>query len=96
MSAAVLTDRWWREVKRNTVWRVEGWLLSWMEDADEGSRRSDLLAECGCGDVWMPSRTREGWWDRMWCWWKPTHWPAYVRSRRARAYVMIEHEDSSW
>jgi hypothetical protein len=92
MSARVLTDRWWREVKRNTVWRVEGWLLAWMEAADEGSQRGDLLAECECGDMWVPSRTHGGWWDRMWCWWKPTHWPAYIRSRRARAYVMIEHE----
>lgn len=94
MNARILTDRWWREVKRKTVWRIEGRLLAWVESADEVGC-GNLLGECDCGDFYVPSRTREGWWDRLWCWWKPTHWPVYLRSRRARAYVMIEHGDGA-
>lgn len=101
MRGEVLINDWWRHwwresVKRRTVWRLEAWLLGWVFEADAVRGRSDLLAECDCGDIYMPSRTREGWWDRLWCWWKPTHWPAYLRSRRARAYVMIEHEGDDW
>lgn len=88
-------SRRWRQIKRRTVWAIENRLLSWMVDAEpsDPSPGVRLLAEDPAGDVLMPSRTREDWWQGYWCWWKPTHWPAYLRSRRLRTYVMVEFGD---
>ena len=83
----------WLKLKRRTVWRVEGWLLAWTEDAEPCSDYSArLLAETDDGDWLVPAGERYGgpWWEGYWCWWKPTHWPVYIRSRRRRSYVMVE------
>jgi hypothetical protein len=59
--------------------------------ADYGAR---LLGEDEEGDVLVPAGKRNGepWWEGYWCWWKPTHWPVYIRSLRRRTYVMVERE----
>jgi hypothetical protein len=82
--------RWF---KVNVTWRIEGWLLRWMVDAEPCSDyAARLLAENDDGDVLVPAGERNGepWWEGYWCWWKPTHWPVYVRSLRRRTYVMVE------
>ena len=82
--------RWW---KRHVVWSVEGWLLAWAQDV-EPTNNPDLrfLAEDDSGDWLMPRGIRDGmpWWQGYWRWWRPDHWPVYLRTRRARTYVMVE------
>ncbi len=82
--------RWW---KRRVAWKIEGCLLAWTEAA-EPTERADLrfLAEDDDGDWLVPRGSRDGqpYWRGYWRWWRPDHWPVYVRSRRARTYVMVE------
>lgn len=49
-----------------------------------------LLGECERGELWVPSKSREGWWDRRLNLRNPTHWRYWLRSRLTRAVVMIE------
>lgn len=89
-----ITGRHFRyRIKRAINIRIEGWLFAWTQDAeavydDEGV----LVGECEDGDFLMPRGITERgpWWQGYWCWWKPTHWPAYIRSRRRNAYAFIE------
>lgn len=82
--------RWW---KRHVAWKIDGWLLAWTEGV-EPADRDDLrfLAEDDSGDWLVPHGYRDGepYWQGYWRWWRPDHWPVYVRSRRARTYVMVE------
>lgn len=73
-------------------------LLRWIEDAEPIDPTPDnlrLLAEDDNGDILIPHPTRAGWWEDHWQWWRPSHWPPYIRSRRHGqygAYVMVERE----
>jgi hypothetical protein len=81
---------WW---KRAVIWRVDGWLLAWTEGVEPCSDYSArLLAEDDNGDWLVPAGLRDGepWWQGYWRWWRPDHWPVYVRSLRRRSYVMVE------
>lgn len=82
--------RWW---KRHVIWAVESRLLAWVEDVEPCSDYSArLLGENEDGDFIVPCGERDGmpWWEGYWRWWLPWHWPVYLRSRRRRAYVMVE------
>lgn len=82
-----------RWLKKRFVWSVEDRLLAWTVDAEPCSDyAARLLAEDDNGDWLVPSRRTPEWWQGYWCWWRPTHWPAYVRSRRRGTYVMVERE----
>lgn len=85
--------RWWLH---GFVWRVEGWLLDWTEDAEPcDDYEARLLAVDDDGDWLVPApigyRNGEPWWQGYWHWWWPGHWPVYLRSRRRNTYVMVEH-----
>lgn len=86
-----LYREWWL---RRFVWRVEFALLAWAEKAEPSDAREfpRLLAEDDNGDWLMPRGYRDGepYWKGWWRWWMPTHWPAYIRTRRAGTYVMVE------
>lgn len=80
---------WWKQLS----WRIEGWLLAWTFDAEPTDHAdASLLAEDDNGGCLMPHRFEDGepYWMGRWRWWRPDHWPVYVRSRRARTYVMVE------
>lgn len=84
-------QRWYRRC-RGVLWGINLRLLAWMEDADT-SDDPRLLAEDDNGDTLVRSgfdSHGEPYWEGYFMWWKPWHWPIYVRSRRARAYVMVE------
>lgn len=73
--------------------RIDGWLFAWIQDAEAvWDDQATLIGETEDGDILMPvGITDHGpWWQGYWCWWKPTHWPAYIRSRHRKQYVMIE------
>jgi hypothetical protein len=83
---------WWL---RGFVWRIEGWLLAWTTDAEPcDDYRGRLLAEDDNGDWLVPAADRNGepYWRGYWRWWRPDHWPVYLRSWRRRTYVMVEEE----
>lgn len=62
----------------------------------------DVLGEDQDGVLWVPARRplryllrpphqhRRGYWDRRLSLWRPTHWFAYLRSRRRRTLAFIE------
>ena len=82
-----------RWCQRHVAWRFEGWLLAWTEGADPSNDyEARLLAEDEDGDWLVPAGRRNGepYWSGYWRWWRPSHWPIYLRSRRARSYVMVE------
>lgn len=63
----------------------------WMETADRvwtGSTR--IVGEDDRGDLWVPSKTRPGWWDRPLDLRRPTHWPYWLRSRLTRRLAFLE------
>lgn len=63
----------------------------WRETADRvtgGDPR--ILGEDDHGDLFVPSLTRPEYWDRRFAWWKPTHWPYYVRSRLTNRVAFLE------
>jgi hypothetical protein len=64
----------------------------WMERVEmiDADHARHYLGEDDRGELWAPSRTQAGWWDRRFCWWKPTHWPYYLRSRIERQVAFIE------
>jgi len=83
---------WWLH---GFVWRVEGGLLAWTQDAEPcDDYGANLLAENEDGDWLVPAGIRNGepWWQGYWRWWRPDHWPVYLRSRRRRTYVMVERK----
>lgn len=92
---SIRNQRWWWLVKRHTAWRIEGWLLAWTEDAEPTYDGPRYLAQDEDGDWLVPQGTRNGepWWQGYWRWWRPDHWPVYLRSRRARTWVMVERWD---
>ncbi len=63
----------------------------WTETAErvngEGLR---LVGEDEHGDLLVPSRTRDDWWDRRLDLRRPSHWPFYLRSRITRQIVFLE------
>lgn len=69
---------------------VEPW--AWMEDAqvNGGPEVRGLLGEDEDGFIYVPSRTRDDWWDRRYDWRNPTHWRYYLRSRLTHRIVMLE------
>lgn len=74
-------------------WRIHLRLTAWMEHAEPAdSPDLRLLAEDDAGEVCMPSGYLGGepYWKGLWCWWKPAHWPVYIRSRLRKSYVMVE------
>jgi hypothetical protein len=71
--------------------RLDRWLNGWIESAvGNGPASGTLLGEDDYGDLYVPSRTREGWWDRRFNPRNPLHWPFWLRSRLQRNVVMIE------
>ena len=48
-----------------------------------------LLGEDEQGDLFAPSRTIPGWWDRRFSWKKPTLWRYGLRSRLTRTLVYL-------
>jgi hypothetical protein len=63
----------------------------WTATADRvGDPR--LIAEDEKGELWLPSRRKPGWWDRRLDLRRPTHWPAYLRSRLTGRLTMIDTE----
>jgi hypothetical protein len=65
----------------------------WLEDADyvtDGDPR--IIGQDDHGDLFVPSRTRPGYWDRRLNLWKPTHWPFYLRSRLTGRVAFLETE----
>lgn len=89
-----------RDAVRRWPWRrkvaraIDGWFLGWIADVEPcDDYEARLLAEDDSGAILVPSgrdSTGGPYWQGCWCWWKPTHWPVYVRSRRRRAFVMVE------
>jgi hypothetical protein len=61
----------------------------WTETADRDGG-ADVLGEDENGVLWVPSRRRDGWWDRRLDLRRPAHWPAYWRSRRRGSIAFIE------
>lgn len=83
---------WW---KRRVIWAVENRLLAWTVDVEPcDDYYARLLAEDEDGTFLVPRGERNGmpWWQGHWRWWRPSHWPVYIRSRRRRAYVMVERD----
>lgn len=88
----------WAMSRRGKFWAalyvlgIEPW--SWMEDAhvNGGPEVRGLLGEDEDGFIYVPSRTRQEWWDRRYNWRNPTHWPYYLRSRLTHRVVMLEAE----
>lgn len=75
--------------------RIDGRLFAWMADAEPSHSPSlRLLAEDDQGYMLMPAGIRNGepWWEGRWCWYRPDHWPVYVRTTCARSYVMVESQ----
>lgn len=75
----------------STKKRLHTWAFRWLEGFSDYDYDNDprLLAEDENGDLWVPSRSRSGWWDRRVDLRNPAHWPAYLRSRRRNSLVMI-------
>jgi hypothetical protein len=64
----------------------------WREDADlvtGGDPR--ILGEDENGYLFVPSKTRREYWDRLFNPRNPTHWVYYLRSRLTNRIAMIEH-----
>lgn len=63
----------------------------WTEDADRVSYDNRwLLGEDEYGVLVVPSLTRPGVWDRDFRWWRPTHWPSWLLSRRSNRLAWVE------
>jgi hypothetical protein len=54
-----------------------------------------LIAEDEQGELWLPSRSKPEWWDRRLNLRRPTHWPAYLRSRLTGQLTVVESADES-
>lgn len=61
----------------------------WISRADRDGG-PDVIGEDEDGVLWVPSRNRHGWWDRRLNLRRPTHWPAYLRSRLRCSLAWIE------
>jgi hypothetical protein len=78
-----IREAWWE-----FTW---GWAAEGNRDSTTSPvRRKPLLGEDEDGTILMPSRTRAEWWEGRFNPRNPTHWPAYLRSRRARSLAMVE------
>lgn len=67
--------------------------VHWTETAERVTGTGlRLVGEDDNGELYVPSRTREDWWDRRLSLCKPSHWPFYLRSRIARQLVWLELE----
>ena len=53
-----------------------------------------LLGEDENGDLWVPSKRLDQWWDRRFSPWKPSHWRYWLRSRLHLRLAMIERLSS--
>ena len=62
----------------------------WTATAERTTDDWDVLGGDDRGDLWVPSCSVCGWWDRRFSPWRPTHWPAWLRSRRRRRLAFIE------
>ena len=65
----------------------------WTESADRvwGSERLwGPLAEDDYGRILVPSLLYPGIWSREFRWWRPTHWPAWLRSRLTNELAWVE------
>lgn len=85
---------WWQNnVRHRFGRRIDGWLFAWIEGAEAVyDDKAELIGEGDDGDIYMPRGITEKGprWQGYWCWWKPTHWPSYLRSRRRNAYAFID------
>ena len=60
------------------------------EMVNDGDPR--ILGEDDNGDLYVPSLTREGWWDRPFNGRNPRHWPYWLRSRLTMRLAWLERE----
>jgi hypothetical protein len=50
----------------------------------------NILGEDERGDLWVPSLTRSGWWDRRFNPKNPLHWRYWLRSRLTNRIAFLE------
>lgn len=62
----------------------------WTATADRDVRDPRVLGEDELGDLWVPSRRVPGHWDRRFSGRRPSHWPAWMRSRLLKRLAHIE------
>lgn len=49
-----------------------------------------VLAECDFGDLWLPSTTRQDYWDRPFDETRPSHWPYLLLSLATGWVVTVD------
>lgn len=63
----------------------------WTESADRvADPKGRYVGECPYGDLWVPSRNRENYWDRKLNLRHPTHWLYWLRSRLTKRIAWLD------
>jgi hypothetical protein len=71
----------------------EYWTVAAIENAREGD--TGILAEGDDGRLYVPSRSRVDYWDRLYQPWNPLHWRYWLKSRLTHKVAMVEMTHTS-
>lgn len=70
-----------------------GSIVGWREDVEYSNYpNTNLLGEDDYGDLYVPSKTRKEYWDRLFNGWNPFHWRYYLWSRITNRIVYLSEQ----
>jgi len=81
------------EVQRKFEYMWADFAYNWLENVEWYNKIEPprwLIGEDDNGDIYLPSKTREDWWDRPINFKYPSHWIYFLNSRIRNQCVFLE------